>query len=249
MTTESKISHPFPISLHSSSADPPSPPLPDWLAHLWYKIVYVSSMTGFTLGFSLRYEGKQHVPRDGPVLLIANHQSFFDPVLVGLAAPRQLCYLARKTLFRHRLFATLIRSLRAVPIDQEGLGKDGIRTVLGLLNERRAVLVFPEGERTPDGTMQPLRPGIHLLIKKAPVPIVPVAIAGAFDAWPRWRPLPVPAPLFLPPGKGTIAVSVRPALDAKRLLELPRDRCLELLDQELKLAHARAEHLRRKPMT
>src|SRR6185436_3601001 len=105
---------------------------------------------------------------------------------------------------KNPLFAALIRSLNAVPIDQEGIGKDGIRTILEQLQLGRAVVVFPEGERTPDGRMLPLKPGIHLLIKRTQAPIVPVGIAGAFDAWPRGRRFPMPAPLFWPAGKGTI---------------------------------------------
>lgn len=221
-------------------------PMSDWLSNLWWRTVYFGSAAGFSLGFSLRIEGRQLVPRTGPALMIANHQSFLDPVLVGLAAPRPLCYLARKTLFRTRAFAALIRSLQAVPIDQEGLGKEGLKTTLEQLRAGRAVLVFPEGERTEDGALHALRPGIQLLIKRARAPVVPVGIAGAFDAWPRWRPLPIPAPLFLPPGKGTISVVARPPLDAERFAELPRQQMLAELFLELQQAQERAEQLRRK---
>jgi 1-acyl-sn-glycerol-3-phosphate acyltransferase len=231
--------------IDSALRAPPSTFSP-WLADLWWRTVYFGTAAGFTLGFSLRIEGRHHVPRAGPALLIANHQSFLDPVLVGLAAPRPLCYLARKTLFRQRAFAGLIRSLNAVPIDQEGLGKEGLLTILEQLRAGKAVLVFPEGERTHDGAMHELRPGIQLLIKRARAPIVPVAIAGAYEAWPRWQPLPLPAPLFLPPGKGSLAVVARPALDASRLAVLPREQLLSELLLELKHAHERAEQLRRK---
>ncbi len=220
----------------------------DWLSYLWYEGIYWVSMTVMTLGFSLRIEGRQRIPRRGPVLLIANHQSFVDPVLVGLAAPRPLCFLARKTLFRQPLFARLIRSLNAVPIDQEGLGKQGLQTIMEQLRAGRAVLVFPEGHRTADGAMQPLMPGIQLLIKRSQAPVVPVGIAGAFDAWPRWSPLPIPAPLFVPPGKGTMAVAVGRPIDAQRLLDLPREQFLDELAAELRKAQERAENLRRRPL-
>jgi 1-acyl-sn-glycerol-3-phosphate acyltransferase len=221
-------------------------PLGRW-SSLWYEGTFWASMTGLTLGFSLRTEGMEHVPRHGPALLIANHQSFLDPPLVGVAARRPLRYLARKTLFRRPALAWLIRSLNAVPIDQEGLGLEGLRVILHQLQAGQAVLVFPEGERTHDGSILPLRPGIQLLIKRARAPIVPVGIAGAFEAWPRWRPFPIPAPLFLPPGKGTLAVSVGPPLDAHHFLELPRDRVLAELFAHLQHVAQRAERLRRKP--
>src|SRR5205823_5147389 len=134
-----------------------------WLAYLCYEAAFWFSMTGMSLAFSLRTEGARHVPAKGPALLIANHQSYLDPVLVGLAARRHLCYLARKPLFNRPAFARLLRGLGGVPIDQEGLGIAGLRTTLGQLRLGRAVVVFPEGERTPEGTMLPLKPGVHLL--------------------------------------------------------------------------------------
>src|SRR5436190_16924901 len=136
------------------------------------------------IGFSFRAAGRFNVPRRGPVLLIANHQSFIDPPAIGIAAPRHLHYLARKTLFKKGGMGLFLRVVNSVPIDQEGVGKDGMRAILARLEAGQAVLVFPEGERTPDGQVHPLRPGIGLLLKRVRAPIVPVAIAGAFEAWP-----------------------------------------------------------------
>src|SRR5260370_39355270 len=78
--------------------------MPRWLAWLWYEFAYWITMAVFTLGFSLRMSGRRNIPRHGPALLIANHQSFFDPLVIGAASPRQLCFLARKTLFHNRIF-------------------------------------------------------------------------------------------------------------------------------------------------
>jgi 1-acyl-sn-glycerol-3-phosphate acyltransferase len=217
-----------------------------WLGDLWYDLTYWASAFPLTLGFSLRTEGARYVPATGPVLVIANHQSFFDPVLVGLATRRRLCFLARETLFKHPLLARLIRSLNAVPIDQEGFAREGLRTILDQLKAGRAVLVFPEGERTHDGDLHTLRPGVHLLIKRSRAAVVPVGIAGAYDAWSRWRRCPLPAPLGLPAGPGTLAVSVGRALPPERWDGLSREQALEELLKELRRVQARAEHLRRK---
>jgi 1-acyl-sn-glycerol-3-phosphate acyltransferase len=218
----------------------------DWLSYLLYELTYWVSMTLMTLGFSLRSEGRQRVPHAGPALLIANHQSFLDPILIGLCSRRHLCYLARKTLFRIPLFAWLIRHLGAVPIDQEGIGKEGIRIILAQLRAGRAVVVFPEGTRTPDGAIHPLRPGIHLLIKRTQAPIVPVGIAGAFEAMPFWKSVPKLAPLFLPAGRAALAVSVGKPLDASRFAAMPREHALAELFAELQKVAQRAERLRRK---
>jgi 1-acyl-sn-glycerol-3-phosphate acyltransferase len=217
-----------------------------WPAYLWYEFGYVVCNTLMTLLFSYRVEGKANVPRTGPALLIANHQSYLDPVLVGLAARRHLTYLARKTLFRHKVLRRVIETLNAVPIDQEGVGKEGIKAVLEQLNKGRAVVVYPEGERTAHGGMNPLRPGIQLLIKRSQAPIVPVGIAGAYDALPRWRKSLHFAPLFPPWGKASIAVVVGKPLDGRRYAGLPREQVLEELSAELKKVYERAERLRRK---
>jgi len=154
--------------------------------------------------------------------------------------------LARKTLFRNRRFAALIRSLHAVPIDQEGIGKEGIRAIAAQLQRGRAVLVFPEGSRTPDGAMHAFRPGIHLLLKKAPAPIVPFGIAGAFHAWPRTRGYPLPGPLCLPPCSNTLAIAVGEPLDARRYAEMPREVAMQELFNKVHNVQRLAEKCRRK---
>jgi 1-acyl-sn-glycerol-3-phosphate acyltransferase len=219
----------------------------NWQSYLWHQCCYWISATAMTFGFSLRTLGHQHVPRHGPALLIANHQSFIDPMLVGLAVRRHTVFLARQTLFRHHWLAWLMRSLHAVPVNQEGFAREGLKTILEQLKGGRVVGIFPEGERTNNGQMGPLRPGIHLLIKKMAMPIVPIGIAGAYDAWPRWRAYPIPAPLFLPAGKGTIAVSVGPPVDSRQFAGQPRDKVLADLSVKLQEQKDRAEHLRWKP--
>jgi 1-acyl-sn-glycerol-3-phosphate acyltransferase len=218
---------------------------PNLAGRLWYDCVYWSSFTFFTFGFSLRRSGWRNIPVQGPVLLLANHQSMFDPVLVGLASRRYLSYLARKTLFEQPVLAPLIRSLNAIPIDR-GMGKDGIQAVLNALAQGQAVLMFPEGERTYTGAVQPLKPGVSLLVKRLTCPIVPVGIAGAFAAWGRSTPIPRPSPLQLTPGPSTIAVSVGASLDSARFQGMDRDRMMGELHQALLKQYAIAEKLRRK---
>jgi 1-acyl-sn-glycerol-3-phosphate acyltransferase len=108
------------------------------------------------------------------------------------------------------------------------------------------VLVFPEGERSPDGRMQALRPGIALLMKRVRAPIVPVGIAGTYDAWPRWRRLPIPSPLFLAPTRRTVAVVYGPLRDPATLEGLSREKMLAVLHDDIAAARDRAEALRRK---
>jgi len=85
------------------------------------------------------------------------------------------------------------------------------------------------------------------MIKRVEMPIVPIGIAGAYDAWPRCRAYPMPAPLVFPAGKGTIAASIGPPIYSRQLTKLPRERVLEDLFKELERLWLRAGHLRRKP--
>jgi 1-acyl-sn-glycerol-3-phosphate acyltransferase len=218
--------------------------MPDRLAHLWYELSAHATLVGMMLGFRLRVEGRQNMPPSGPVLVIANHQSFLDPMAIGSAVlPRPLGYLARKTLFNNRPFGALLRSYGVVPINQEGIGIEGIRSILEQLQAGRAVLVFPEGERCGDGKLHELKPGIALLMRRVQALILPVGIAGAFELWPRGRPLPKLAPICFPSQAG-VAVSIGRPLSPERFSGRPREQVLEELSKELQVVIGQAERLR-----
>ncbi len=140
--------------------------------------------------FRMRCYGRHHIPPTGALLVCANHQSFLDPVLVGLAFDRRLNYLARQTLFGFAPFRLLIQFLDAIPLDREGLGLAGLRESMRRIKRGEGVLIFPEGTRTPDGTVLPLQPGFCALARRGQVTVVPVGLDGAFEAWPRSAKLP-----------------------------------------------------------
>lgn len=137
-----------------------------------------------------RVFGTSRVPRTGGVLLAANHQSFFDPVLATLALPRECDYMARDTLFAHRAFRRLIESLNAFPVRRGEADIAAVKETLRRLKNGRLITVFPEATRTPDGRIAPMQPGLAAIARKANVPVVPVLIEGAFEAWPRHRKFP-----------------------------------------------------------
>lgn len=118
--------------------------------------------------------------------------------------------------------------------------------MLAGLNAGQAVLVFPEGERTHDGTILPIKPGISLLVKRVSCPIVPVGIAGAFAAWSRHMKFPRFSPLFLPPEASTIAISIGEPIDPIRYKSMKREEMLADLHRAIVNQHAVAERLRRK---
>jgi len=221
--------------------------LPDGLTQrVVFHASYWPVLFGLTVGLSFRVGGRANVPGSGPCLLVANHQSFLDPWLIGNASPRWLVYLARDSLFRNRLFAAAIRAYGAVPIDR-GFGKDGLQMVLNQLEKGRAVVVFAEGERTHDGTLQPLKPGIALLIKKAKCPIVPVGLAGAYHFWPRHERFPHPEMLIHKPEGRSIGLVYGKALPTGHYDGMKREPMLADLSANIRVAVDAAEQLRRKP--
>ncbi|MFM9994323.1 MAG: lysophospholipid acyltransferase family protein [Phycisphaerales bacterium] len=139
-----------------------------------------------------RWFGRRNVPASGAVLLVANHQAHLDPPIVGCPIfQRHLDFIARSGLFRSRVFGWMIASLNSTPIREEGGGDTrAIKDVLARLAAGRAVLIFPEGSRSPDGAIGEFKRGAAVLVKRAACPVVPVAVEGAFDAWPRTRRLP-----------------------------------------------------------
>jgi 1-acyl-sn-glycerol-3-phosphate acyltransferase len=218
-----------------------------WGSWLWYEANFCAVYTAYTLAFSYRSVGSRHMPRRGPVLLIANHESFLDPLAVGLAVRRKIHYMARKTLFKNRAFGSYLLSVGCVPVDQEGVAKEGLKTSLELLQAGKPLLLFPEGERSWTGQMQAFKPGILLLIKRAPVPVVPVGIAGAFEAYPRTAKLPRLSPLFWPANGRAVAAAVGKPIEPARYAKMEREAILEDLFREVKAQVAVAEGLVRRP--
>jgi len=158
---------------------------------LWWRGAQVSCHTALTLLYGLRVWGYRRIPCRGPVLFVSNHQSHLDPAILGVGChPRRFYALARTGLFQNPAFAWLIRSMNAIPVQRNEADLGAMRACIEVLQAGHPLLIFPEGTRTPDGTVQPFEPGLRLLIKRTKPPIVPVAIEGAHDVWPRNRTLP-----------------------------------------------------------
>ncbi|HOP76126.1 MAG TPA: lysophospholipid acyltransferase family protein [Thermogutta sp.] len=157
----------------------------------WYEFSRVWVRLVARVFFRIRYSGVENIPRTGPVLLVSNHQSHLDPPLIGAGVPRTVSYLARKTLFTNKFFSRLITSYGAIPLDLEN-PLSGLKEALRRLRCGDAVLIFPEGTRSPDGEIHPFRKGFRVLAVRSQAIIVPLAIEGAYQSWPRSRKFPRP---------------------------------------------------------
>lgn len=145
----------------------------------------------------LEGRGAEHVPRDGALIIVANHSSFLDPPIVGAVTPRPLSFLAKEELFRIPLFGRLIHALNARPLRRAGADARALRTALRVLEEGRALLVFPEGTRGDEGTLRPPKAGAGMLAVLSGAPVVPVYIAGSGYVWPRGRNVPRPGKVIV----------------------------------------------------
>jgi len=128
--------------------------------------------------------GKEKLIQEGGCLVAANHESFLDPPLIGVSYDSSIYYLARKTLFRGPT-TWLYPRWNAIPVDQEKPGMGSLKKIIKLLQGGERVLLFPEGERTLTGELNPGKPGVGLIAAKAGVPVQPIRIFGAYEALPR----------------------------------------------------------------
>jgi 1-acyl-sn-glycerol-3-phosphate acyltransferase len=142
--------------------------------------------------FGCRYYDAERVPKDGPVILAANHASYIDPPLVGSGLRRGINYLAREDLFRFPVVGWVLRQWNSVPVDRDGGGAAGLRAILDRLLAGGAIILFPEGTRSRDGRLQPARSGVGLTVIKSNAPVVPVRVFGTFEAYGRHLRFPRP---------------------------------------------------------
>jgi len=132
--------------------------------------------------------GREHIPAEGPVILAANHRSFFDPFVIGTMTRRPVYYVAKKELFGYsRVLSWLLSALGAFPVDRGHGDQETIDTAKLILGRGEIVLMFPEGTRTRPGSLGRPRRGVGRLALETGAPVVPIAVIGTEDIRNRWR--------------------------------------------------------------
>jgi len=134
--------------------------------------------------YNLRLVNEEKLVQEGGVMMAANHESFLDPPLIGISHPENVTYLARKTLFKG-IGKWLYTKWDAIPIDQENPDMTGLKRIIKALKNGKKVVMFPEGERTMTGDLNPALPGVGLIVAKSQSTVQPMRIFGAREALPR----------------------------------------------------------------
>ena len=203
------------------------------IAIVWFDLGRFLVASWLTILYRFRVLGRSRIPARGAVLIVCNHVSFLDPMVVGSGMKdRQFSPVARESLFRFKPFCWLLRSYGCIPIRREGGDAAAMRAALAELEAGRCVVVFPEGTRSPDGSMQPFLRGVLLLLKLAKAAVLPMGVAGTSEIWPKGR----SRPRML----GRIVLSVGEPIPSEELVAMPPEETLARLEREVAKQAARA---------
>ncbi len=150
-----------------------------WIFHSYFRLFH-----------AIRYRCVKNLPDHGPLILAPNHVSYYDPPLIGTGIPFRARFMTWDALFRIPVFSWLMACYGAFPVKVKAADKGAIAQSLRMLHGGECLVLFPEGERTPDGNLCDFEQGAVRLALQTGAPIVPVTITGGFEAWPRTRLLP-----------------------------------------------------------
>ena len=150
-----------------------------------YYIFYTLSKIIARTLFDYRVIHPERMIESGSVILAMNHQSYFDPPLAGICSKRAVYFLARKTLFAIPILGKLLPSFKVIPVDRGGDDRTALKNIIHQLRQGEGVLLFPEGTRSRDGSLQKGHSGIGFIIAKTKAPVLPMRIFGAYEAFPK----------------------------------------------------------------
>ncbi len=150
------------------------------------------------LMFRIKVSGRQNIPKKGGFILACNHVSYLDPVVLGVACPRNINYMARHDLFKNKIFGWLIFSFNAFPVKRNSADLGAIKEVIKRVKSGKVVALFPQGSRKEIDSQDKPEAGIGFLAAKVNAPVIPAFINGTQHAFPKGA-------KFVRPGKITVS--------------------------------------------
>jgi 1-acyl-sn-glycerol-3-phosphate acyltransferase len=199
---------------------------------LSYRFTRFTFSIFFRIWFRWKVLHRERVPAEGGVILASNHVSYLDPVYVVSALERMVVGLARQSAFNVPLGGWILRSWRVIPVDQSGTGR-GLKTFLSRLRSGDAVVMYPEGTRSPTGQIRAPQPGIGLIIIKSNAQVVPIKLFGAYEAYARHYWLPRPYQVQIKFGEpldfADLRAEAKQTKDKERLKEIYKQAATDLL--------------------
>lgn len=180
-----------------------------------------------SLAFRGTVHGQENLPADGAFLIASNHASHLDPPVVGSLVPRQLCFFARKTLWKPGVASWWLDKVGTIPVDRDG-GQDvsALKRVLRALRDNKGLILFPEGTRSPDGKLQTPKAGVGFIVCKSQVPVVPARIFGSFEAFGKGNSLRPGRPISVVFGKPVLPLVYDAPNSGKDRYQIASDRIM-----------------------
>lgn len=147
----------------------------------FYKFIKALVSIIFRMVFRIKIEGKENLPKDGKVILCSNHINILDPVMLAIAVPRPIVFMAKKEVFENKILNKIFTKMGAFPVDREGSDLSAIRNSLKTLKEDKILGIFPEGTRVKEINLDSVKPGIGLIAIKGKAPVIPIYIDSKYN--------------------------------------------------------------------
>ncbi|MGQ9518711.1 MAG: lysophospholipid acyltransferase family protein [Candidatus Fervidibacter sp.] len=173
--------------------------------------------------FRPKVVGAENIPAKGGVLVVSNHPTYLDSILLATFAPRPFSFVAKRSLFFMPIVRTFLWLTDCVPVEQDAPDRRALRLSIQKLRGGDALVIFPEGTRSDHGKLRPFQLGPAMVAVEAQVPIVPCGLAGFYEAWKLEAPLPRPARIAIVFGK-PFTPHLTNSLPKRELLELVTQR-------------------------
>src|SRR6056297_334670 len=151
---------------------------------MFYKVIRFIGYVLTLLFWPIKTKGKKYLIEESPLILAANHISYLDPIVLGVAVRRQIHFIAKKEVFNIPILGFIIKSLGAIPVDRKKANPVSIKKTFLVLKKGNILGIFPEGARSMNGELLEFNIGLIKIALKAKSPIIPVGINGTFSIYP-----------------------------------------------------------------